>query len=105
MQRRLKFTTTADAQLTALEKSTSGAAILAQIRKALGYLEIDPHHPGLQTHEFISLTGANGERVFEAYAQNKTPGAHRIFWHYGPDEINGKRRVPVITIVAITPHP
>lgn len=105
MRRKLKFTLTADAQLTALEKSASSAAILAQVHKALGYLEIDTHHPGLHTHEFISLTGAHGEKIFEAYAQNKTPGAYRIFWHYGLDETKGKKRIPVITILAITPHP
>jgi hypothetical protein len=43
--------------------------------------------------------------MFEAFAQNNTPGACRIFWHCGPDEIKGKKRVPVITVVAITPHP
>ena len=105
MKRRLKFTPTADAQLTALEKSPSAAALLAQVRKALGYLEIDPRHRGLHTHEFTSLSGANGEKVFEAYAQNKTASAYRIFWHYGPDEISRKKRVPVITILAITRHP
>jgi len=105
MRRKLKFTPTADAQLTELEKSQARAALLAQVRKALGYLEIDPRHPGLQTHEFTSLAGVNGEKVFEAYAQNKTPGAYRIFWHYGPDEIKGKKRTAVITIVAITQHP
>jgi hypothetical protein len=105
MERKIKFTPTADAQLTALENASSNAALLDQIRKALGYLEIDPRHPGLHTHEFLSLTGANGEKVFEAYAQNDTPGAYRIFWHYGPDETKGKKRTPVITIVAITRHP
>ena len=105
MQRKIKFTPTADGQLTALENAPSKAAVLEQVRKAIGYLEIDPHHPGLQTHEFSSLTGANGEKVFEAYAQNNTPGAYRIFWHYGPDEIKGRKRTPVITIVAITAHP
>jgi hypothetical protein len=91
--------------LTALENIPSNAALLAQVRKALGYLEIDPHHPGLHTHEFTSLMGANGEKVFEAYAQNNTPGAYRIFWHYGPDETKGKKRTPAITVVAITRHP
>ena len=105
MERKLKFTPTADAQYTALENSRSRASIFHQVRKCLGYLEIDPHHPSLNTHEFTSLTGANGEKVFEAYAQNNTPGAYRIFWHYGPDEAKGKKRVPVITLVAITPHP
>jgi len=102
MQRKIKFTPTADAQLTALENAPSQAAVLGQVRKALGFLEIDPHHPGLQTHEFSSLIGAHGEKVFEAYAQNNTPGIYRIFWHYGPDEIKGKKRAAVITVVAIT---
>jgi hypothetical protein len=105
MNRKLKFTPTADTQLKALEDSPSRAALLAQVRKALGYLESDPHHPSLHTHEFTSLAGVNGEKVFEAYAQNDTPGAYRIFWHYGPDEIKGRKRTPVITVVAITRHP
>jgi len=105
MQRRIKFTPTAGAQLTALKRSPSCAALLAQVRKALGYLEIDPRHPGLRTHEFTSLAGVDGEKVFEAYAQNDTPGAYRIFWHDGPDEIKGRKRKPVITVVAITRHP
>jgi len=105
MNRKLRFTPTADAQLTALEDSASQTALLAQVRKALGFLEIDPRHPGLRTHEFTSLAGANGEKIFEAYAQNDTPGACRIFWHYGPDEIKGRKRTAVITVVAITRHP
>ncbi|MGH7318725.1 MAG: hypothetical protein ACRELA_03735 [Candidatus Rokuibacteriota bacterium] len=55
-------------------------------------------HPSLNTHEYTSLRGANGEKVFEAYAEQKTPAAYRIFWHYGPGP-------GVITVVAITPHP
>jgi hypothetical protein len=105
MRRKIKFTPTADGQLTALENKASQAAVFGHVRKALGYLEIDPFHPGLQTHEFTSLIGVHGEKVFEAYAQNNTPGAYRIFWHYGPDEIRGKKRISVITIVAITRHP
>jgi hypothetical protein len=105
VQRKIKFTPTADKQYSALENAPSQAAIFEQVRKALGYLEIDTHHPSLNTHEFTSLTGVNGEKVFEAYAQNNTPGAYRIFWHYGPDERKGKKRTPVITVVAITCHP
>ena len=105
MQRKIKFTPSADEQYAELEGSPSKAAIFGQVRKAIGYLELNPQHPGLNTHEFTSLTGANGEKVFEAYAQNNTPGAYRIFWHYGPDETKGKKRIPVITVIAITPHP
>jgi hypothetical protein len=52
----------------------------------------------LNSHEFRSLKGPNGEKVFEAYAQQKTPGAYRVFWYYGPER-------GMITIVAIVPHP
>jgi hypothetical protein len=105
VQRKIKFTPTADEQYSALENAPSRAAVFEQVRKALAYLELDPHPPSLNTHEFTLLTEANGEKVFEAYAQNNTPGAYRIFWHYGPDESKRKKRTPVITIVAITRHP
>jgi hypothetical protein len=105
MQGKIKFTPTADAEFAALERAPSSVAVFEQVRKAIGYLEVDPHHPSLRTHEFTSLSGANGERIFEAYAQNNTAGAYRIFWHYGPDEIKGKSRTAVITILSITRHP
>lgn len=68
--------------------------------KALKLLSANPRHPGLETHEFNSLDNpyAPTQKVFEAYAQQNTPGAYRIFWCYGPN--SGE-----ITILAITPHP
>ena len=70
------------------------------VTKALLRLSDDPKHPGLQTHEFTSIPHPykNGEKVFEAYAQKRTPGAYRAFWCYGPEK--GQ-----FTILAITPHP
>ncbi|MGH9364791.1 MAG: hypothetical protein ACRD1B_05940 [Thermoanaerobaculia bacterium] len=59
----------------------------------------------MKTHKFRSLAGPGGEEVFEAYAQNQTPGAYRLFFCYGPDRFEGKKRVPVLTVIAITPHP
>ena len=94
----LIFTEKADSQLDALEFSKDKKAVLKAVRKTLGLMEIDLRHPSLQTHEYSDLEGANGEKVFESYAQNRTPGAYRIFWHYGPQK--GQ-----ITIVAIVPHP
>lgn len=105
MLRVLRFTNEAKAQLDELEKAPARTAALKQVRKALGYLQVNPAHPGLNTHEFTSLS-TPGRKMFEAYAQNQTPGAYRIFWHYGPDEHDSKKkRIPVITIAAITPHP
>ena len=94
----LQFTAEADRNLSGLEKDMGLAKRLKAVRKALGYLETNPRHKALNTHPFNSLQGANGEKVFEAYAENNTPAAYRIFWHYGP----GKDE---ITVVAITPHP
>jgi hypothetical protein len=47
------------------------------------------------TSEFTRfLTGVD----IESYAQNPTPGAWRVLWHYGPDP-------GVLTILMITEHP
>jgi hypothetical protein len=94
----LKFTQEADFNLSTLEDNKGLEKRLKAVRKALGYLEANPRHPALNTHKYSSLAGARGEEVFEAYAENQTSAAYRIFWHYGP----GKN---VITIIAITPHP
>lgn len=92
------FTEEADRQLTALENNQGLAKRLKAVRKALGLLETNPRHQGLNTHKFSSMSGPIGEEIFEAYAENNTPAAYRIFWFYGPQK--GK-----ITVVAITAHP
>jgi len=61
-------------------------------------MEVNLRHPSLNTHEYTALKGPRGEKVFEAYAQQKTPRAYRIFWYYGPKERQ-------LTIIAIVPHP
>jgi len=94
----LLFTPQADTDLDALEADAGLAKRLKAVRKALGLLETNPRHPGLKTHKFSSLKGPGGEEVFEAYAENRTPAAWRIFWYYGPDKKQ-------ITILAITTHP
>jgi hypothetical protein len=94
----LIFTTEAASQLKKLEKNNSLKKRCKAVLKALAYLETNPKHPGLNTHKYNSFTGNNGEEIFEAYAENNTPAAYRIFWHYGI----GKN---VITIVSIIPHP
>jgi hypothetical protein len=63
----------------------------------LGLMETNLKHPSLNTHKFDGISCKLGD-VFETYAQNRTPGAYRIFWTYGPE----KRE---IYIIAITPHP
>ena len=94
----LLFTDQAAADLDSLEADARLVKRLKAVRKALALLETNPRHPGLNTHKFSSLKGPGGEEVFEAYAENKTPAAWRVFWYYGP----GKKQ---ITILAITHHP
>jgi len=94
----LHFTEQADRDLDELENNPALQKRLKSVRKALGYLQTNPRHPGFNTHKFSSLTGPGGEDVFEAYAENNMPGAYRIFWFYGL----GK---DAITMIAITPHP
>ena len=106
MQRELRFTSEADKQLGQIENNPALKDILKQVRKTLGYLETNLRAKSLQTHQYHSLTSRYVIKVFEAYVQQYTPGAYRVFWHYGPDELdkNG-RHVPVITIVSVLPHP
>ena len=92
------FTPEADANLTEIETDPSKKRILKDILKTLAFMEVNLRHPSLNTHEFKSLKGPKGEKIFEAYVQQKTPGAYRIFWYYGSKKNS-------IIIVAIIPHP
>ena len=82
------------------EKSSKAEGLFKQVVKTVNLLQDNPRHPGLRTHEYDSLDHPykKGEKVWEAYVQNNTPGAYRLFWCYGP---NAKE----ITVIAITPHP
>jgi len=81
-------------------KAGRDAGLFKQVHKCLTLLAENPRHPGLKTHEFRSLENPFDPKgkVFEASAQNRTPGALRVFWCYGP-------AAGEITIIAITPHP
>ncbi len=96
----LVFTLRAHEELERLEGSSRHSGVMRQVKKTLGFLQTNPRHPSLQTHVFHSLENPYDpqEKVFEAYVQQHTPAAYRIFWCYGP-------RTRQITIIAITPHP
>lgn len=82
------------------KKSSKAEGLLKQVGKTVQLLASNPKHTGLNTHEYSSIVNPfdNKQKVFEAYAQNQTPGAYRVFWCYGPESKQ-------ITIIAITPHP
>ena len=96
----LVFTRSARDELERLEGSSRHAGLVKQFNKTLGFLQTNPRHPSLQTHVFHSLDHPYHphEKVFEAYVQQHTPAAYRLFWCYGPQR--GQ-----ITIIAVTPHP
>ena len=91
---------TASTQRGGSGKSTKAEGLFKQVYKSVELLAANPRHPGLQTHEYHGMAHPYDEnqKVCEAYAQNRTPGAYRVFWCYGP----GRNQ---ITIIAITPHP
>ena len=94
----LEWTDGAKATYKSLQGNPSDKARYKAVKKTIKFLARDPRYPGLETHPFMSLSGPHGEKIFEAYAQQRTPAAYRVFWYYGPSK--GK-----ITIFAITPHP
>ena len=81
-------------------KSTKIEGLFKQVTKCVELLITNPRHPGIQLTNSTALRihTIGNKKFSEAYAQNRTPGAYRIFWCYGP----GKNQ---ITIIAITPHP
>jgi hypothetical protein len=94
----LEWTEEASRAFKLLKNDDSQKPRYKAVKKTVKFLAKNPRHNSLQTHQYVSLKGPNGERVFEAYAQQKTPAAYRVFWYYGPSR-------GIITILAITPHP
>lgn len=71
---------------------------LKKIKETLDKIKENPRHPGLHTHKNSCFKDKIDTEVFQSYVENNTPGAYRIFWHYGFQE-------GCITILEITPHP
>ncbi len=86
-------------QKNKIKKTSKQEGLFKQVHKTIAYLAKNPKHPSLNTHEYDSIPNPyhKDQKVFEASAQNRTPGAYRVFWCYGPDKTD-------ITIIAITPH-
>jgi hypothetical protein len=81
-------------------KPAKAEGLFKQVWECVQKLLNNPRHPGLHTHKYDSIEHPykKDDPVFEAYAQNATPGAYRVFWCYGPKKGD-------LTIIAITPHP
>jgi hypothetical protein len=94
----LQWTIEASRTYNLLKGNASEKKRYQAVKKTINLLAMNPRHNSLQTHEYMSLKGPDGEKVFVAYAEQKTPAAYRVFWYYGPSQ-------GVITIFAITSHP
>ncbi|MFH1878654.1 MAG: hypothetical protein ABH883_07610, partial [Candidatus Omnitrophota bacterium] len=82
----LEFTDSAREEIRSLKRDEGLAKRYKAVTGALKKLRENPRHPSLQTHQYHTLFGPNKEKIFEAYAENKTPGAYRIFFYYGSGE-------------------
>ncbi len=96
MNFKIVFSTEAKEALANLQESEPKK--LKKVQKTLAYMETNLRHQSLQTHKYDGYRGPEGEEIFESYVENKTPGAFRVFWYYGPGKY-------VLTINAITTHP
>jgi len=94
----LNFTPTAEESLKKLKNNAGFKKRYKAVQKTLRLLSENPRHPSFQTHQYGSISGPIGEKIFEAYAEKNTPSAYRVFFYYGPSK--GE-----ITIFVITPHP
>jgi len=94
----LIFTKEAEEQLRNLKRDRSKISQFKSIVKSLKLLRDNPKHPSLRTHKYHSIKGPSNQDIFEAYAQQKTPSAYRIFFCYGKI----RRQIVIISII---PHP
>ena len=95
----LVYTNEADAVLVDLQSQPQHAVKFKKVIKTLWLLQHQgPRHPSLNSHLYQSVPGPDGAPLWESYVENKTPGAWRIWWIYGPAP-------DTITIVTIGPHP
>ena len=93
----LVFTDEADSVLRDLRQPALRAK-LKKTQKGLRLLrDIGPRHPGLHSHRYESMTGPNGEEVWESYLENQTPSAWRVFWIYSEPD--------TLIILTLGPHP
>jgi len=94
---RLRFSLEAKTVLLSLQDNATFETKLKRVRVCLKRLEQDPRQASLHAHKYRSLSGPNGEEVWEVYVENNTPSAWRVWYWYGPDRHD-------ISILAIGPH-
>lgn len=97
---KLLFTKEAADRLRELRADPGLSKRYKAVKGALDKMRANLRHPGLHTHEFHCRPCPHGGKLFEAYAQNRTPTAFRIYWCYAPPP-----PPDTIMIVQISEHP
>jgi mRNA-degrading endonuclease YafQ of YafQ-DinJ toxin-antitoxin module len=92
-----------------LERTPEFISVLARVKKSdqIKYRKIlktvrllrdeGPGYPGLESHKYQSLTGPQGEDLWESYVENKTPGAWLLSWCYS-------KQPDTLILVTVGPH-
>lgn len=80
MNFRIEFSSSARDSLINLQELD--AKKYNKVLKTLGLMATNLRHPSLKTHKYDTLSCPNQEEIFEAYVENKTPAAFRVFWYY-----------------------
>jgi hypothetical protein len=86
------------AAMSRLRGDPAQAKRLRAVEKALGTMQVNLRHPALNTHKYEGIQCPHKRDMFEAYAENNTPGAYRIFFCYDPEP-------GTLLILDIAPHP
>jgi hypothetical protein len=101
----LRFAPPAAETLRKLGAGGKATAVkLKKVRRALGLLQSHPMYPGLHSHLYRHFPGLEKDKVWDSYVENHAPGAWRIYWMYGPNELRGGAEIAVITVLVIGPH-
>ncbi len=94
----LLWTEQADEQFLELKRNGPQDKFIKVCKTLENLTQHGPKYPGLRSHKYKSIKGPSGEDVWESYVENRTAGAWRIWWMYGP-------RPDVITLIKIGKHP
>lgn len=63
-------------------------------RRTLGLIESYAMHPSLKSTQYDSVTGPNGEKVFDAYLVGEADAPH-VLWYSGP----GFKQITVVALI------
>ena len=59
-----------------------------KVKRAIKVMrEVGPSYPAFESHRMKHLAGPGRRPIWNSYIENRTPGAWRMYWVYGEDEV------------------